>query len=338
MSGLAVVLVTYDSADGLPEVLDALAEQRLPGDEVVVVDNGSRDDSAAIARAHPAVDRVLEPGANLGFASGCNHGAAATTAPILLFLNPDAVPQPGCLDALRAAPADWAAWQGVVLMGDGRHVNSAGNEVHFLGFSWAGRPGEPVQGLPAEPWEAPALSGACLAVRREAWGTGFPDHFFMYFEDLDLSLRLRLAGRRTGVVPAARVVHDYAFDKGAGKRRLLERNRWMCLLRCWPPRLLLASLPLLLALEPLLLLIALREGWAGAKARAIADVVAGLPRALRERREVQAAAVLDPGDFAALLRSDLGSPYFGPIGASPAVTRMLGAAWRAVRVLAGIRY
>jgi GT2 family glycosyltransferase len=336
MSALAVVLVTYDSADGLPAVLDALAAQRRPGDELVVVDNASRDASVAVARAHPAVDRVLETGGNLGFAAGCNRGADATSAPTLLFLNPDAVPQPGCLDALRAAPADWAAWQGVVLMGDGRHVNSAGNEVHFLGFSWAGRPGEPVEGLPAEPWEAPALSGACLAVRREAW-TGFPEHFFMYCEDLDLTLRLRLAGRRTGVVPAARVVHDYAFDKGAGKRRLLERNRWMCVLRCWPTRLLLPTLPLLLALEPVLLAIALREGWAGAKARAIGDVAGGLPRALRERREVQAARVLDPDGFAALLRSDLGSPYFGPVGASPLVARLLGAAWRTARGLAGVR-
>ncbi len=210
MSGLAIVLVTYDSAAGLPALLGALGDQRGTDDEVVVVDNGSSDGSAALARAHPAVDRVLEPGANLGFAAGCNLGASATTAPVLLFLNPDAVPQPGCLDALRAGPAGWAAWQGVVVLPGGREVNSAGNEVNFLGFSWAGRIGEPVERLPAEPWEATALSGACLAVRRTAW-TGFPEHFFMYCEDLDLSLRLRLAGGRTGVVPDPRVVHVYAF-------------------------------------------------------------------------------------------------------------------------------
>src|SRR4051812_37415021 len=92
-ASLAVVLVTYDSADGLPAVLDALGAQRREGDEVVVVDNGSRDGSVALAHAHPAVDRVLEPGGNTGFAAGCNLGAAVTSAPLLLFLNPDAVPQ-----------------------------------------------------------------------------------------------------------------------------------------------------------------------------------------------------------------------------------------------------
>ena len=45
---------------------------------------------------------------------------------------------------------------------------------------------------------------------------GFPDHFFLYFDDVDLSHRLRLSGRDFGVVPAARVEHDYVFDKGPG--------------------------------------------------------------------------------------------------------------------------
>ncbi len=336
MSAVAVVIVTYDSAAGVPAVLDALAEQRRPGDEVVVVDNGSRDGTPALARAHEAVDRVIEPGSNLGFAAGVNLGAAETRAPLLLTLNPDAVPQPGCLDALRDGPAGWAAWQGVVCLADGVHVNSAGNRVHFLGLSWAGRIGERADALGEQPFEAPALSGACLAVRREAWG-GFPPEFFMYCEDLDLSLRLLLCGERIGVVPAARVVHDYDFHKGAGKWELLERNRWLCVLRCWPGRLLAPTLVLMLALEVPLLAVAAAQGWGRAKLRAIGGVLRALPRVLRERRAVQARRTVSAGDFAAHLCSDLDSPYFGAAGRSRLVSAVLGAAWRAVRGVAGVR-
>ena len=335
-AALAVVLVTYDSAAGLPAVLDALAVQRRPGDEVVVVDNGSRDGTRALARAHRAVDRVLEPGANLGFAAGCNLGARATAAPILLFLNPDAVPQPRCLDALRAAPAAWSAWQAVVALPGGRLLNSAGNELHFLGFSWAGRCGQTLETLPDGPYEATCLSGACLAVRRADWPE-FSEPFFMYCEDVDLSLRLRLTGKCQGVLPQARVEHEYDFEKGPEKWRGLERNRWLCVLRCWPGPLLVPTLPMLLALEPLLLVVAAAQGWAPAKLRAMAGVARALPRVLGERRAIQAERVVSTAAFAAPLRSRLDSPYFGTLGRSRAVRALLAAAWWGVRTVARVR-
>jgi hypothetical protein len=66
-------------------------------------------------------------------------------------------------------------------------------------------------------------------------------------------------------------------------------------------------------------------------------VARALPRTLRERRAIQAARALDAQGFAALLRSELDSPYFGRIGASPLVRGALTAAWWAVRRLAGVR-
>jgi hypothetical protein len=66
-------------------------------------------------------------------------GADATSAPLLLFLNPDARPQPGSLARLRAVAderPEWAAWQPAVMLPDGR-INTAGGVVHYLGLSWA---------------------------------------------------------------------------------------------------------------------------------------------------------------------------------------------------------
>ena len=216
---------------------------------------------------------------------------------------------------------------GVVTLADPERINTAGGETHFLGFSWSGRLGEPVAALPREPYLTGFLSGACLAIRREAWDAvgGLPGHFFLYCEDVDLSHRLRLSGRAFGVVPAARVTHDYVFDKGAYKWRRLERNRWVMVLRTYPGPLLALVLPALLACEPALLLVALRGGWGASKLRAWLDLLAWLPRMLAERRGVQALATVSPSAFAAGLRAGLDSELFGGLGRSRMVRAALAA-------------
>ena len=227
---LAVVVVTHDSAAAIGTTLRALLPQLADGDELVVVDTASADATLDAVRDAAPDAEVLALKENLGFAGGASAGARRTTAPLLLFLNPDSTPEPGCIDALRACAAGrprWGAWQALVLQPDGT-VNSAGNPVHFLGFAWAGQHGAPADAIGNEPHVVASASGAALTVRREAWDGvgGFDERYFMYGEDVDLSLRLRLAGWRVGLAPAARVVHDYAFAKGDYKWFHLERNRW----------------------------------------------------------------------------------------------------------------
>ncbi len=104
MSGgphVAAVVVCHDSAADAPRTLRAIAEQLRDGDELVVVDNASTDGTPDVVREAVPSARVIEAGGNLGFAGGCVVGAAAAHAPLLLFVNPDAVPAPGFVDALR---------------------------------------------------------------------------------------------------------------------------------------------------------------------------------------------------------------------------------------------
>jgi N-acetylglucosaminyl-diphospho-decaprenol L-rhamnosyltransferase len=309
---LAVVIVTHDSAACLPATLAALVPQLGEDDELLVVDNASRDGTPALTRATSPRARVLETGANLGFAGGCNAGAAATTAPLLLFLNPDAHPARGCLDALRTAAAThpgWGAWQALVTLSGGELVNTSGGVTHYLGFSWAGECDQPVR--PGEDHEVTFASGAALMVRRDAWGQvgGFDGAYFMYVEDVDLSLRLRLAGYGVGLARAAVVEHDYDFDKGSYKWLLLERNRWRMLIADYPAPLLLALLPVLLLFELALLPVAARGGWLREKLHAQASVLVRLPVLLRRRGRVQRTSTISPAAFAASLTAELDSPY-----------------------------
>jgi len=335
LTALAVVIVAYESAAHLPATLAALEAQLSESDELVVVDNASSDSPESVVGAR---GRVLRSEENLGFAGGCNLGARATSAPVLFFLNPDAVPAPECLDALRAAAAShpgWGAWQALVTMAGGHQVNTSGGQTHWLGFGWSGRVGDPAETVGPEDRAVSFASGAALCVRRGAWDAagGFDEDYFMYGEDLDLSLRLRLAGWGVGLAAGAKAEHDYEFAKGTHKWFLLERNRWLTVLGVYPGALLALTLPALLVSELALLVVAARGGWLGAKARAQLAVLRALPAALRRRSAVQASARVGAREFAASLTADLDSPFLGSAAGIRPLAAAQAAYWRLVRGL-----
>ncbi|MGC1851260.1 MAG: glycosyltransferase, partial [Solirubrobacterales bacterium] len=252
-------------------------------------------------------------------------------------LNPDAAPRPGFGEAIRRPWVDerrWAAWQALVADGDGRTINSAGNPVHFTGIVWAGRHGRPIGEAPAA-GEVTALSGACLAIPRRTWDEvdGFPERFFLYHEDVDLSLRLRLTGGTLGIEPSAVVDHDYEFGAREHKWRWLERNRWAFLIRVYPGGLLVLLAPALLLTELALIPASIAAGWGRQKLAALGEVIRWLPRLMRERRQVQAHRAVSAAEFAAWLTPDLDSPFIPAIARSMPARFALRAYWRAVRLL-----
>ena len=325
------MVVTHNSADSIPVLLRELGEQLRPDDELVVVDNASSDGTAELARGQGPVVRVIESPGNVGFGAGCQAGAQATEAPLIFFVNPDCRLTPGCLDHLRTAAAQnpqWGAWQAAVLLPDGA-INTDGGIVHYIGIGWAGDCGKPGEAIPRDAREIGFPSGAALVIRRPVWNQvgGLDPSYFMYSEDLDLGLRLWLAGSAVGVVPQARVIHSYEFDKGPQKWFWLERNRWRTLLSVYPSGLLLVLAPVLLATELVLLLVAARDGWLGAKLRAQAAVLRSLPEIARRRRSVQATRRVGAVAFSAHLTSSLDSPYLS-LGTQRWAVALQAAYWR----------
>jgi len=232
---VSVILVNFNGADDTIEALEALRTLDWPcaSLEIIVVDNGSRgDDVARIAAAAP--DAVLiEAGENLGFAAGCNRGAAAAAGEYLAFLNNDAKPD-----------SQWAAAAVAVLERDptigavaSRVLDSAGATVDFIdaGLTWFGKGYKPFVGETAGTLglaEKDVLfgTGSAMFVRRAVFEKlgGFDARFFMFYEDVDLGWRLNLAGFRFRYVPASIAYHRHHGSAGAyasfKEDYLLERN------------------------------------------------------------------------------------------------------------------
>lgn len=336
---LSVLIVAWNSREELARTLPALLPELEEGDELIVVDNDSADGTPEAVEALAPRARVLRTGRNLGFAAGCNAGGAAASGDLLVILNPDAAPLPGFGGAIRRPWVEgrgWAAWQALVADSGATAINSAGNPIHFTGIVWAGGHGQPIAAAPPA-GEVPVLSGACLAIPLATWREvgGFPERFFLYHEDVDLSLRLRLRGGTLGIEPAAVVDHDYEFGAREHKWRWLERNRLAFLVRAYPTALLLLLAPALLATELALLAVSVAGGWWRQKLAANLEALRWLPRLLRERREVQATRTVSAAEFASWLTPDLDSPFISPLARSGPARLLLRAYWRLVRLFIG---
>jgi GT2 family glycosyltransferase len=306
-----VIIVNYEGRGRLARCLAALLVDATIPFETIVIDNASADGSWNEAEGRPGVLLVRNP-ANAGFGRACNQGAALAATPFLVFLNFDSEPERGWLAALvETAEADAAigAVQGVVLMPDGT-VNTAGNRVHFLGFSWAPAGADP--GVDSPPAPTPAGSGACLLVRRSAFEQvgGFWEELFLYCEDTDLSWRLRLAGHQIVTCFRARTVHDYEFERNRTKLFHLERNRLLMVAANYRAGTLCRLAPGLLASELAVLAIAVAGGWGRTKLSATASALRALPRIPARRRAVDRVRVVEEREVTRLFDRQLG-PEFG---------------------------
>ena len=329
----AAIVVAYDSGAALTRCLDAL---RTDGVEVVVVNNGGGPEIEDAGRREGV--RVIDAGGNDGFGAGCNRGAAATDADVLVFLNPDTVAQRGAVAALARRledPGVGVAQARLRLLRQPELLNSSGNVLHVSGLAWPGGYENPADEL-TELREAAYASGAALAIRAELFRElgGFTEELFLYQEDLELCWRVRLRGLAIVVDPEADVLHDYVLERADRRKEYyLERNRLVFLFTAYSARLLLLLAPVLLAVELGVALLALRQGWLREKARGWAWLAGHGPWLSARRRQTQAARRVSDRQLARFLTPVLDPRMLELPPGVGALNGVVSAWWRGVRVL-----
>jgi GT2 family glycosyltransferase len=304
--------------------------------EVVLVDNGCTDGAVDRLDGTPGLV-VVRPDRNLGFAGGCNAGAAAASGEILALINPDAIVEPEALAVLAEGvlrPGVGIATASVRLADRPELLNSAGNEIHFGGLSWSGHFEERADEHLDER-DVLAASGAAMAVRREVWDDlgGFDEDFFAYYEDADLSLRCWLRGLRVVYLPRAVVAHRYEFSRNPSKFFLLERNRAVMVWSCYSTRMLLVTAPVLLVLELATVAMSISQGWLRHKLDAWRWLWQHR-RAVHARRcWVQRTRVASDRELSALFATRLDPGNLPPPAWTRPLDRVLAAYWSAARRL-----
>jgi hypothetical protein len=239
---LSIIIVTFNSMRhidaclaSLPAALDGLAS------EVIVVDNASSDGTAGAVRAQFPGVRVIDAGANRGFAGGVNAGLASSSGRYAVWLNPDSRIVGGhfkdVVEWLDAHPDTGIA--GLRLVDEEGRVepsdrgfpsyhSAIGHRYSVLTRLWPSNPfstrylrmGGDRDGVRDADW----VSGAALAHRREVAARldGLDEQFFMYCEDVDFCYRARLAGWRTRYVPLVTVRHEIGGSAGRVKPAMIR--------------------------------------------------------------------------------------------------------------------
>jgi GT2 family glycosyltransferase len=296
---VVVLVVTWRGREFLGDCLASLALQTHPH-RVLVVDNASDDGTADLLAAEWPHLQVIRTPWNLGFAGGVAAGLARVDAPFVALLNDDAVAEPGWLAALVQALAERpaaAAATSLVLLQDGASVNNAGN-VLVADLYGADRALGADPATVREPAEVFGFSGGAALVRTAAVREvgGMAAELFLYYEDTDLSWRLRLSGHDIVYVPGARVQHRHSASSNQSSRlfaRYNERNRLLVLLRCAP---LGTAIWQLIKFVLVTISLTLRRGrlhggaaWQqdlGLRVSVAAEVLRRLPSTLRARRQI----------------------------------------------------
>lgn len=221
------MIPTLNARELLSEALESLALQTVQA-EVVVVDNGSTDGTdELVAEQFPSV-RLVRNEENLGFGRAVNRAALGLEGDVVVLLNNDVVCEPAFLERLLAPfeDPDIGMVAGVLLQHGAPHlVDTAGIELDTTLRSWDALWNRPVEEV-EHARDPVGPCGGAAAYRQSAFDEagGFDDAFFAYWEDVDLALRLRLAGHRCVRAAGARALHKHGQTLGAASpaQRKLE--------------------------------------------------------------------------------------------------------------------
>ena len=247
---VSVIVVNWNRRDMLHACLASLLRQTFPHFEVIVVDNGSGDDSVAMVKQEFPAVRLIQNTENRGFCGGNNQGIAAAQGGLIALLNNDAEAGPDWLSALEKAfgadPRVGMAASKILVHGDSRRIDKAGHLIYPDGQNRGRGSGEIDCGQYDVQSETLWPDG-CAAMYRKAMLQrigGFDEDFFAYGDDAELGLRARIAGWRCVYVPGAVVRHHGASTLGLQSLRrleLIERNRLLLAVKLFPLSLLLLN-------------------------------------------------------------------------------------------------
>ena len=215
---VSVIIVTYNSAAFIRGCLEALEGQAFHDFEVIVVDNGSTDDTLELVSSYSEVNRIIEERSNLGFAGGNNLGATYARGEYIALLNPDTIAEPHWLsslvDAMDAHPEVGICASKLLVYGS-EVIDSAGDGCLAIGRGFKRGEGKDTGMYSRDEYIFGACGGAMMIRRAVIDEIGFFDlDFFLIYEDTDFCFRAQLAGWKCFYVSDAVVWHKVRSSIG----------------------------------------------------------------------------------------------------------------------------
>lgn len=317
---VSIVIVYWNSAEHLPRCLDCLVGQTFQDFEVILIDNGSLDrELDKLARNFSTlVIRIERLQSNLGFARANNIGAGLAQGTWLALLNSDAFPESNWLEELLGAanrhPEFTFFSSRQIQFHQPDILDGSGDEYHISGLAWRRFYNHPAKEYGLNEEEVFSACAAAAIYNRDDFLMvgGFDESYFSYFEDVDLSFRLRLAGGRCLYVPQAEVYHVGSASSGKTSDFVMyhgHRNLVWTFFKDMPGYLFWWYLPLHILMNMFFAFSFLLKGKGSAILRAKVDAFYRLPDIISKRRQIQSTRKISAGDILHVINQELFAPY-----------------------------
>lgn len=276
---VGIILVNYQNYAQrfLIACRDSLRRQDYPADltRIYIIDNASSPESADyLKREYPEAEIIIRPDGNYTAANNLGFNKATQDGcEYLVTVNMDTEMASDWLTELVRAldnnPEAGIAQSKILLFpqtADEKakpRLNSLGNIIHFLGFGFTDAYGQPDREITGYPEISGYASGCSFIIRSEVFEKigGYNEEFYMYHDDLELSLKVKLTGDKIILAPRSVIYHKYEFSRSVNMIYYMERNRYLTLLIFYPAGLLwLIALPAF-AMDLGMLFYSLFGGW-----------------------------------------------------------------------------
>jgi GT2 family glycosyltransferase len=317
---VSIVIVSWNSAKHLPICLANLQAQTFRDFEIIIVDNGSTDNSIELAESQSfdSVLQVIRLERNFGFAHSNNLGARIARGEWLVLLNADAYPEPDWLEKLLLAAQQNPGFNFFssrqIQYDRPELLDGAGDMYHVSGLAWRRYYNHQESEYGKQEEEVFGACAAAALYKREDFLQvgGFDEDYFSYFEDVDLSFRLRLIGGRCLYVPQAIVRHVGSASSGKLSDFVIyhgHRNLEWTYFKNMPSSLLWLYLPLHILMDVYFLLSFLLKGKTSAIFTAKLNALRGIPAALAKRRSIQKSRSVSATEIHRTMVKGIFSPY-----------------------------
>lgn len=295
----SIMILSWNGKRFLEKCLRTLEDDQCPHTEIILVDNGSTDESVPFVREKYPWVKIVAHEDNLGYSSGYNRAAPFARGKILVFLNQDTWVERGWLSHLvnpLLTDLDIGMTTSRLILGNTGLIDSVGGYLKLWtggGPLWAGKPSSEVEAERVIPFYA---TGAAMAIRSSIFHDlgGFDEGMPAFAEDLDLSWRVRLNGYQIVGVPESIIHHHLSGSWGyfnPAKVRMVTGHQLRAMMKCLSFKHLLHAFPayaLLNLLKGVILSVTEhRMEFVLAAYRGLVDVLQNLEEIRHLRREVQ---------------------------------------------------
>lgn len=290
----SIIILNYNGKNFLENCINSIKEETNGNFEIIIVDNASPDDSGREMGLKYSDCKFILNDKNVGVPEGLNIGIKNSSGEFIILMNNDVKVTNGWLDKFFQAykKNGMALYQPkFVKMKNPEIIDGAGNMINLFGFGFARAKGQNDHGYYEKIEEISYASGTCMFIPRKIMDDIglFDKTLFAYHEEVDFGWRARLHNYKSYYVPKSLIHHYGSANWGWSKKKffLLERNRWIVLLKNYSGKTIAKLLPSLFLIEIVLLGFFIKKGLLKEKILGYAGVLMSLNHIIKSRKVIQ---------------------------------------------------